>query len=96
MKKLPKFRNEDEEREFWATHSPLDYFDVTRAKKTTLPNLRPTLRSISLRLPEGMIDALKVLANRQDIAYQSLVKMLLARGIQEERSSLTRRKKKAA
>jgi len=86
MKKLPKFRNEDEEREFWATHSPLDYFDISSAKRGSFPKLRPTLRSISLRLPEGMIDALKILANKQDIPYQSLVKILLARGIQEERS----------
>jgi len=93
MKKLPKFRNEDEEREFWATHSPLDYFDTARAKRATFPELRPTLKSISLRLPEGMIDALKVLANGQDIPYQSLVKILLARGIQEERSSRIRKKK---
>ena len=95
MKKLPKFRNEDEERDFWATHSPLDYFDVSQAKQANFPNLKPTLKSISLRLPEGMIDALKVLANGQDIPYQSLVKIMLARGIQEERA-LRPRKKKAA
>jgi len=85
MKKIPKFKNEDEEREFWSDHSPLDHFDLKTAIRADLPNLKPTLRSISLRLPEGMIGTLKTMANKYDVPYQSLIKMLLAKGIENER-----------
>ena len=88
MKKLPKFKNEDEEREFWATHSPLDYFDKAKAGRVDLPNLKPTLKSISLRLPEGMIGTLKSMANSYDVPYQSLIKILLARAIENERRNI--------
>jgi len=84
MKKIPKFKNEDEERKFWAENSPLDYFDTTRARRVALPDLQPSLKSISLRLPEGMINTLKVMANRRDIPYQSLIKILIANGIEKE------------
>ena len=85
MKKIPKFKNEDAERDFWAENSPLDYFDVSKAKRVDFPNLKPSLKSISIRLPEGMIDAIKALANVRDVPYQSLIKIILANGIQEER-----------
>ena len=85
MKNIPKFENEDVEREFWAQESPLDYFDITKARRVDFPNLKPSLRSISIRLPEGMIDTLKVMANKYDLPYQSLIKMLLAQGIENER-----------
>ena len=75
------FRTEDEEREFWATHSPLDYFELAAAKRASFPNLRPSLKSISIRLPEDMLDDLKVLANKRDVPYQSLAKLYLAWGI---------------
>jgi predicted DNA binding CopG/RHH family protein len=88
MKKIPKFKTEDEEREFWSDHSPLDYFDRGMASRTDLPNLKPTLRSISLRLPEGMIGALKTMANNYDVPYQSLIKLLLAKGIENERRKI--------
>lgn len=88
MKKIPKFKNEDAEREFWATHSPLDYFDTAKARRVELPNLKPTLKSISLRLPEGMIGTLKSMANGYDVPYQSLIKMLLAKGIENERRKI--------
>lgn len=88
MKKIPKFRTEDDERRYWATHSPLDHFDVKNARRAELPNLKPSLRSISLRLPEGMINSLKSMANRYDVPYQSLIKMLLAKGIDEERRKI--------
>jgi predicted DNA binding CopG/RHH family protein len=80
-KKIPKFKNEDKERDFWGTHSPLDYFDSAKAKKRTFPNLKPSLKSISLRLPESMIDTLKTLANKKDIPYQSLIKVYLSKEI---------------
>lgn len=85
-KKIPKFKTEDEEREFWATHSPLDYFDLSTARRVTpSPNLKPTTKSISIRLPESLIDQLKVLANKKDVPYQSLAKIYLAREVEMER-----------
>jgi len=86
-KKIPKFKNEDEEREFWANHSPLDYFDPSNFKKTSFPKLKPSLKSISIRLPEDMLAELKILANKKDVPYQSLAKIYLARQIALERSS---------
>ena len=82
------FGTEDEERAFWADHSPLDYFDVSAAKRASFPNLRPSLKSISIRLPADMLDDLKVLANKRDVPYQSLAKLYLAWGIKAERRSL--------
>ncbi len=88
MKKIPKFKSEDEERDFWAKNSPLDHFDMASARRAEFPNLKPSLKSISLRLPEGMIDSLKVMANGYDVPYQSLIKILLARGIENERRKI--------
>jgi len=90
-KQIPKFKNEDEEREFWATHSPLDYFESVGPKRAAFPNLKPSLKSISIRLPEPMLEELKILANKRDVPYQSLAKMYLARQIALERRSLKRR-----
>jgi predicted DNA binding CopG/RHH family protein len=87
-KQIPFFKTEDEEREFWATHSPLDYMDTATVQKGMFPNLKPSLKSISIRLPEDMIEELKVLANKKDVPYQSLAKMYLAREILMERRSL--------
>ena len=64
-KKIPKFKNEDEEREFWATHSPLDYFDPSNFKRASFPKLKPSLKSISIRLPEDMLAELKILARHR-------------------------------
>lgn len=91
---IPKFKNEDEERKFWATHSPLDYFDSSTARRVLFPNLKPSLKSISIRLPADMLAELKVLANKRDVPYQSLAKMYLARQIALERGTLTRASKK--
>ncbi len=81
---LPRFSSEDKERNFWAKHSLLDYFDFSGSKKVSFPNLKPTMRSISIRLPEDMLFALKEQANRQDVPYQSLAKVYLARQIRQE------------
>lgn len=89
-KRIPKFNNENEEREFWATHSPLDYFDRKNAHRAVFPNLKPSLKSISIRLPEDMLEELKVLANKRDVPYQSLAKMYLARQIALERDRTKR------
>ena len=87
-KNKPPFKTEDEERAFWSTRSPLDYFDVSNAKRAYFPNLKPSLKSISIRLPEGMLDELKILANKRDVPYQSLLKMYLSWGIRSERKAL--------
>ena len=84
-RQIPKFRSEDEEREFWATHSPLDYFDTKQFRRASFPQLKPSLKSISIRLPEDMLAELKILANKKDVPYQSLAKIYLARQIALER-----------
>jgi len=83
-KKIPKFRNEDEERDFWASHDSADYIDWSAAKKVVMPNLKPTLKTISIRLPEIMIEELKLIANKRDVPYQSLMKMFLAERVEQE------------
>ena len=85
---IPRFKSEDEERDFWAENSPLDYMDTSTARKTVFPDLKPSLKSISIRLPEDMIEELKILANKKDVPYQSLAKMYLAREILMERRAL--------
>ncbi|MEW6533008.1 MAG: BrnA antitoxin family protein [Thermodesulfobacteriota bacterium] len=81
---MPKFENEDQERAFWAEHDSVDFVDWRRAERVRFPNLRPPTRTISIRLPESMIERLKVLANKRDIPYQSLLKMFVAEKIEEE------------
>lgn len=83
-KKIPKFRNEDEEREFWATHDSTEYVQWNAGKKVVLSNLKPSIKTISLRLPESMLEELKLLANKRDVPYQSLLKIFLAERIEEE------------
>ena len=84
LRKLPKFRDEKEELAFWATHDSTDYVDYSKAKRVLFPNLKPSTRTISIRLPESLIEHLKVLANKRDIPYQSLLKMFLAEKVEEE------------
>ena len=83
-KKMPKFKNEDEERDFWAKNSPLDYFDISKAKRVIFPKLKPSVKTISIRLPEMMLEELKLLANKRDVPYQSLLKIFLAERIEAE------------
>jgi predicted DNA binding CopG/RHH family protein len=83
-KTIPKFSSEAEERAFWARQDSTDYINWSTASEVTLPNLRPTLRTISIRLPEGMIAELKRLANKRDVPYQSLLKVFLAERIEAE------------
>ena len=85
MKKtIPKFKNDSEERAFWANHDSTDYIDWRKGKKVAFPNLRPSVRSISLRLPESMLEELRVLANKRDVPYQSLLKIFLSERIAQE------------
>jgi len=81
---LPDFDNEEQEREFWLKNSPLDYFDTSNPKKEAFLNLKPSARSISLRLPVDMIATLKILAHKKAIPYQSLAKMFIATEIKKE------------
>ncbi len=89
--RIPEFKNEDEEREFWATHSLLDYFDSSSIRRATFPNLKPSLKSISIRVPSDMLAELKTIANKKDVPYQSLAKVYLARQIALDRVSVRRR-----
>jgi len=81
---IPKFMNEDEEREFWSKHDSTDFIVWNSAEQVTLSNLKPSTKKISLRLPEIMIEELKVLANKRDVPYQSLMKIFLAERISKE------------
>ena len=83
-KKLPKLRSEDQEREFWSKSDSTDYIDWSDSRALVLPNLKPSLKTISLRLPEHMLAELKVLANKRDVPYQSLLKLFLAERLEEE------------
>ena len=82
--KVPTFKTEDEEREFWASHDSADFIDWSKAKRTAFPNLKPSTKTISLRLPESIIAALKVMANKRDVPYQSLLKVFLAERVEQE------------
>jgi len=84
MKKIPEFKNEDEEREFWSIHDSTDYIDWSKAKRVTFPNLKPSTKTISIRLPETLLSDIKFLANKKDVPYQSLIKMFLYEKIEEE------------
>jgi predicted DNA binding CopG/RHH family protein len=84
LKKAPKFRDEAEERRFWASHDSANYLDWSKANSARLSKLRPTLKTISLRLPAALIAELKVLANRRDVPYQSLLKTFLAERVRDE------------
>jgi predicted DNA binding CopG/RHH family protein len=83
-KNIPAFKTEEEEREFWATHDSSEYIDWSKSRTITLPKLKPTLKTISIRLPETIIEELKVLANKRDVPYQSLLKIFLAERVEEE------------
>ncbi|MCP4024544.1 MAG: hypothetical protein GY729_22080 [Desulfobacteraceae bacterium] len=87
-KQIPEFKTEDEEREFWATHDSTEFIDWKQAQKVAFSNLKPSVKKISLRLPEPMLDKLKLLANKRDVPYQSLLKIYLAERIERELGSL--------
>ncbi len=88
---LPTFASEGDERAFWEAHDTADYVDWSAATRVRMPNLKPSTATISLRLPEGMLEELKVLANARDVPYQSLLKVFLADRLDAER----RRKRRA-
>ena len=84
IKRIPRFSTERAEREFWRRHDSADYLDWRKAKLVRLAHLKPSTRSISIRLPESLIEDIKVLANKRDIPYQSLLKLYVAQKVEEE------------
>lgn len=84
LKEIPEFKNEEEEFEFWSTHDSTEYVDYKKAQRVVFPNLKPSTRTISIRLPEYLIEELKMLANKRDVPYQSLLKIFLAERIEQE------------
>lgn len=84
LKKIPLFKTEDEEREFWAIHDSTEYIDWSKAEKAVFPNLKSSTESISLRLPQTLLARIKSLANTKDIPYQSLMKTFLSEKVEQE------------
>lgn len=84
LRPIPGFASEAEERAFWETHDTTDYVDWSQARLGIFPNLRPSTQTISLRLPLSLLADLKTLANKRDVPYQSLLKVLLAEKLAEE------------
>ncbi|MBU1085182.1 MAG: BrnA antitoxin family protein [Candidatus Beckwithbacteria bacterium] len=85
IKRIPSFKTEDKEREFWATHDATDYFDMSKAIINPIfPNLKPSTKSISLRLPQFLLESIKQMANKRDVPYQSLMKMFLSERVERE------------
>ena len=89
-KKIPHFRDEDKEREFWSTHDITDYMDVSKARRVAFPKLKPTSKLISLQMPVYLVNQIKALANKKGIPYQSLTKVYLAERVKEELSTVNR------
>jgi predicted DNA binding CopG/RHH family protein len=83
-KKIPKFKSEDEERNYWAKADATEHFNISSGKKMNFPNLKPSTQTISLRLPEDLLEELKVLANKRDVPYQSLIKILLRESLDDD------------
>ena len=84
LNNIPVFKNEEEEREFWATQDSSEYVDWQKAKRAIFPNLQPSTKTISLRLPEYILDEIKMLARKRDVPYQSLIKIFLKDRLNEE------------
>ena len=83
-KKRPVFKNEDQERLFWAKHDVKDYADIKQGQRVHFANLKPSLKTISIRLPQHLVEDLKALANERDIPYQALLKQFLAERVSRE------------
>jgi predicted DNA binding CopG/RHH family protein len=83
-KKVPRFEGEEKERDFWAEHDSTDHIDWSKSERVTFPRLKPSTKTISIRLPEALLDDLKYIANKKDVPYQSLLKIYLAERVEEE------------
>jgi predicted DNA binding CopG/RHH family protein len=90
LKRIPQFKSEDEERDFWSTHDSTEYVDWSKAEKAVFPNLKMSTESISLRLPSHLLARIKALANKKDVPYQSLMKIFLAEKVDESQKPLVR------
>jgi len=84
LKKIPKFKSEDEEFEFWATHDSTEYLDLSKANRMRFPNLKPSSRSVPIRFPFPLLERIKILANKRHVPYQSLLKIFLADRVEHE------------
>src|SRR3972149_8531026 len=89
-KKIPKFSDEDREHGFWSRTDSTDYLDYSKARKALFPNLKPSTKTISIRLPEGLLVRLKLAANKRDIPYQSLLKIFLSEMLERESANTNR------
>lgn len=83
-KEIPKFKTAAEEKEFWLSHDSTEYIDWSLAQNVVFPNLKPSTETISLRLPKDLLDQIKILANKRDVPYQSLMKILLTEQVKRE------------
>ena len=81
-KPVPRFKTEAEERKFWETHDSTDYIDWSKAEHARFPNLKPSTTAISIRLPVGLLEQIKIAANKRDVPYQSLIKIWLAEKVE--------------
>lgn len=84
LRPIPKFKNEDEERSFWATADTSEYFDFSKARTVVFPNLKPTQKPISLRISKSLLTKIKLVANKKDVPYQSLMKLYLDKAINRD------------
>lgn len=84
LKKIPAFKNENEEKEFWRVNDSSEFLDWSKSKKIILPKLKPTTKTISLRLPEHILDEIKMMASKRDVPYQSLIKIFLKDRVNQE------------
>lgn len=81
LKKIPKFKTKKQEALFWQKQDSADYIDWSQAKRAVFPSLKPSTKTISLRLPESLLNEIRILANKEDVPYQSLMKILLTQGV---------------
>ena len=86
FKPIPSFKTEEEERNFWNKADTTEYFDFSNATKVKFPNMKFSTESISIRLPKSLLDSIKIIANKKDVPYQSLIKIYLSDRVSEERS----------
>ena len=86
LKKIPHFRSEDQERTFWSTHDSEEYIDWSSAKKVRFSRLKPSTTTISIRLPQSMLEDIKILAQKRDVPYQSMMKIMLDSKLREEKA----------
>lgn len=87
LKKIPKFKSEEEERRFWETHDTTGYFDSLKTVRARFPSLKPSTQSISLRLPLSLLEAIRIEANKQEVPYQSLIKVWLSERLKQRTST---------